>query len=342
MAELDVAAIAERLVPGTLQGWSPVRVTGNNRVFRIASDTGTFALKFYPSVGRDRDERIEREFGGLGFLTANGMSGTVPTPVARDDAAGAALYSWLDGEPLARFDGVIVDALLAFLHDLHALRGMPNAQAIPDAREATRTLAELLGQVEARLARLRMSPCLFDRAQACLDTAEHALAAARRAAEAAYEAAKLDPAAVIPTTQATLSPSDFGVHNAVRLRDGRIGFVDFEYFGWDDPVKLTADTLWHPAGSLANDSLLAERFRRGAASVYGDAAYHARLAAQLPIFGLRWCCICLNEFLPDRLEQRRRAGELGGESEILERQLVKAEGILARVREMLASTMVDV
>ena len=36
-------------------------------------------------------------------------------------------------------------------------------------------------------------------------------------------------------TQRTLSPSDFGFHNAL-LRGGREWvFLDFEYFGWDDP-----------------------------------------------------------------------------------------------------------
>ena len=35
----------------------------------------------------------------------------------------------------------------------------------------------------------------------------------------------------------TLSPSDFGFHNALRTPAGTMVFLDFEYFGWDDPAK---------------------------------------------------------------------------------------------------------
>ena len=42
-----------------------------------------------------------------------------------------------------------------------------------------------------------------------------------------------------------LSPSDFGFHNTLLTNEG-LKFIDFEYFGWDDPVKLTCDFLLHP------------------------------------------------------------------------------------------------
>ena len=51
-----------------------------------------------------------------------------------------------------------------------------------------------------------------------------------------------------------LSPSDFGLHNAMRDEDGRLRFIDFEYFGWDDPVKLVSDTALHPGSELPGSS----------------------------------------------------------------------------------------
>ena len=41
------------------------------------------------------------------------------------------------------------------------------------------------------------------------------------------------------------SPSDFGFHNALLKDNGKLCFLDFEYFGRDDPVKLMADFIWH-------------------------------------------------------------------------------------------------
>ncbi|MFX9699951.1 hypothetical protein ABTP10_19680, partial [Acinetobacter baumannii] len=82
-------------------------------------------------------------------------------------------------------------------------------------------------------------------------------------------------AAIDPSARC-LSPSDFGFHNAVQRPEGQIVFVDFEYFGWDDPVKLTCDFMLHPGMDLPDD--LAQRFRRGMARLFrAQADFEARL-----------------------------------------------------------------
>ena len=81
-----------------------------------------------------------------------------------------------------------------------------------------------------------------------------------------------------------------------------MAFLDFEYFGWDDPVKLTADILLHPGQKLGLP--LWRRFRDAAVGVYGDdRSFATRLAAFYPLFGLRWVLILLNEFIPERWHQ---------------------------------------
>ena len=50
-----------------------------------------------------------------------------------------------------------------------------------------------------------------------------------------------------------LSPSDFGC-NSLATKNKKLYFIDFDYFGWDDPVKLVADFYWHPGMNL-NSSL---------------------------------------------------------------------------------------
>src|SRR6266480_4587472 len=59
-------------------------------------------------------------------------------------------------------------------------------------------------------------------------------------------------AAALPQASRILSPSDFGFHNAIRRPDGTLAFVDFEYFGWDDPAKTIVDFLLHPGMSVAD------------------------------------------------------------------------------------------
>jgi thiamine kinase-like enzyme len=110
----------------------------------------------------------------------------------------------------------------------------------------------------------------------------------------------------------TLSPSDFGFHNAIRRPDGTLAFVDFEYFGWDDPAKTIADFLLHPG--MAIDAALKRRFAAAACRVFSDVpALPARVQMAYALFGLKWVLILLNDFLPERIGQStdvRRAAQL--------------------------------
>ena len=132
----------------------------------------------------------------------------------------------------------------------------------------------------------------------------------------------------------TLSPSDFGFHNSLERSDGRLCFVDFEYFGRDDPVKLIADFLWHPAMDL---KLAQKRYwLSGTLAIFGqDEELRRRFRAAWPLYGLRWALIILNEFRQDGWQKRVHAKrELQYKREHTQRQqLEKAAEVCGRIRE---------
>jgi hypothetical protein len=97
-------------------------------------------------------------------------------------------------------------------------------------------------------------------------------------------------------------------------------------------VKLTADILLHPGRPLAPPQR--RRFRAAAARLYGDPLFVPRLAAYLPLFGLRWVLILLNEFLPEVWARRVRAGATESWEEAKARQLDAARKFLSRLPEM--------
>ncbi len=134
---------------------------------------------------------------------------------------------------------------------------------------------------------------------------------ARRLAEARtlLAAASLDFAAELPQEWRSLVPSDFGFHNSLRREDGSLAFVDFEYFGWDDPVKLTADILLHPGRPLARAAASTFSAGGGARSTARTDRSRGGSTAYLPLFGLRWVLILLNEFIPERWQRRVLAGD---------------------------------
>ena len=121
-----------------------------------------------------------------------------------------------------------------------------------------------------------------------------------------------------------ISSSDFGFHNALRCRHGHLVFVDFEYFGWDDPVKLVCDFLLHPA----MDSSTTEKgqFWEGAKELFAaDPAFQERFYLFYPYYALRWCMILLNEFLPERWQRRQAAGAVDNINDKKCDQLLKSQ-----------------
>jgi len=137
----------------------------------------------------------------------------------------------------------------------------------------------------------------------------------------------------LPYEERTLSPSDFGFHNALRRSNGQIIFLDFEYFGWDDPAKMISDFLLHPAMELRED--LRRRFVVNILSRFEDHRYlDKRVEIVYPLFGLKWCLIFLNEFVPEHLLRRGFAsGSDLDKSNVQAKQLSKARRMLYRIRK---------
>jgi hypothetical protein len=217
-----------------------------------------------------------------------------------------------------------IDAAARFLAAIHSLRGVEEARVQPSAAEACLSGAEIVAQIERRLARLSAVAANEPALAAFLAGEVRPLLGAIRAwAEAEYAARGLGFGTSVPEKARTLCPSDFGFHNALRTPSGRLVFIDFDYFGWDDPVKLSSDFLLHPGMRLTE--ACKTRFAAAISAVYGaDPTFRDRLGLLFPLFALRWCTILLNEFLPERWAHRLHAGMPSDWAAAKERQLDRA------------------
>ena len=278
----------------------------NSRIYHVRSGAKEFALKQYPSRADDPRDRLSTEVGALTLMERYRID-TVPRVAGVDRERGFALLSWIDGVPVTEISGTDIEAAAHFLAAIHALRTTPWAKEQPAAAEACLSGAEIERQITARLARLRDLSGEGDLARFLNHAFGPALEREIVKAKATMKAAGLDFAADLPQEWRSLVPSDFGFHNSLRRRDGSLAFVDFEYFGWDDPVKLSADIMLHPGKPLSAEQC--GHFRRLAVGLYGaDPSFAPRLGAYLPLFGLRWVLILLNEFIPERWQRRVLAG----------------------------------
>ncbi len=317
----DLRAVAARLLDDAVYAVERVGGGGNNRIYQVEDLGGRrYALKEYLNDRIDERDRLGAEFGGLRFLWLQGVR-DVPRRVAVDRDRSVALYEWVDGRPVSAPGAGDVDAALDFMARLKALAAVPGAERLPLASEACLSVGDCLRQIDRR--RRRLSAVDDARVRRFLNDGFDA-------ARAELAPAGADIEAELPAAHRTLSPSDFGLHNALRTADGRLVFLDFEYFGWDDPAKLVSDFLLHPGMALSDG--LKRRFHRGAVEIFaGDQDFVRRLRQVYPLFGLRWCLILLNEFLPERWARRAFAGN-ADRAAALDRQLAKAEAMLALAR----------
>ena len=310
----DLRRIAERLAGGAaVEAVRPVKSGANGQVYRVETAARSLALKRYARRPGDRRERGHAEWRALRFLRAKGVD-AVPLPVAGDGEF--LLMEWIEGEPVAAHRPGDLGSAASFLARIFALSAEPEAVELPPASEACLSVAEILRQIDRRLEAFAAEPSL----DAFLSgTFRPALEAAAEACRGAARDGELAPGL------RRLIPADFGFHNAVRQADGSLRYIDFEYFGWDDPAKVAADFVLHPAMRLSAGEQ--RRFiARIAAALPGDAGFRTRCAERLPLFALRWALIVLNPF------RRERAGELPGDARaratLLDDRLAKARTLL--------------
>jgi hypothetical protein len=336
----DLRAAAARLLKRDVVSLERFAGGRNSQVYRLDcnGDRGaeTYVVKQYYSVPGDTRDRLHTEFRALQFMKANGID-NVPAPIAVDAGTQSAIYERAEGEPATGQPIAAADigAAADFLLRLHALGGAAGAGSMSAASEACFSIDATFANLGRRLGRLRAVSGDAPGARslrAWLDTRfDPMLASLEIWADEEAQRADIRRDADIPPAERTLSPSDFGFHNALRAPGGRLTFVDFEYFGWDDPAKMIADFLLHPAMDL--EPALKRQFAR--AILQGMSAQE-RLAARArivyPLFGLKWCLILLNEFVPDDLRRRLFAalGETGG-ADLLRQQLNRAERLLDRI-----------
>tara|TARA_Y100000589_G_scaffold330823_2_gene381778 strand:- start:1009 stop:2091 length:1083 start_codon:yes stop_codon:yes gene_type:complete len=299
----------------------------NNVTLLIETPRGRYVAKHYPKILEDDWDRLRAEAAGLGFLNAAGVS-AVPVLIGTDAASRVSVMTecGVPADCTACRDDI--EACLAFAKRLHYARTLTDAESLPLAAEACLAPKDIVDQVVDRRRRLgEVGAGHPELSRFLSSTFDPALDAYRRQAYAALAASDIGPADQLLARWQTLSPSDFGLHNAVRGDDGGLTFVDFEYFGWDDPVRIVSDFLLHPGHLLDDDAK--RQFVYGCYTVFGnDPQFLNRLRALYCLVGLRWCLILLNEFLPERLARRRAAGNSDKIANIRARQLRKADQML--------------
>jgi len=304
---------------------------GNSKVYQISDgENKKYALKIYPDLSIDSRPRLKTESSAIKLLWSNNLP--VPKLICSDLNLNWGIYEWLEGEENEVPDLNFIYQSVSFIKELnkHAKNNF-YSHLFPHASEACLSGKDLSMQIYKRLQSLKCvgNKDLDEFLDKCfIPKCEYFISRAKSLLGDGF-AKTLDKQFQI------LSPSDFGLHNSVKSKNQQYYFYDFEYFGLDDPVKLVSDYLWHPGMTLDNEKKL--KWLELTEELFSeDPQYIDRFSAFNPIFGLRWCLIMLNEFLPNRLSLREHSGRMkdADVAMVLHNQMNKAKNILQEISKM--------
>jgi len=310
----------------------------NSQIHKVVVDNKpSLALKAYFRHAADNRDRLATEFNSFSYLWKNGFR-EIPEPIVADRERGWAIYQFIEGEkiPPGQAADADVNAFVDLLGRLRELSRQPDSRKLDAASEAFFTVDEVLTNVKQRWQRVNAAEGdtpLFQALRQFLDKElTPLLELVTPWSKARLQTAGISAAQELSWEQRTLSPSDCGFHNALRRPDGRIIFLDFEYFGWDDPAKMISDFLLHPAMELSAE--LKKKFASAVLRRFSDFPKLVdRLESVYPLFGLKWCTILLNEFVSDSLQRRQFAAVTVQDRAALQmQQLDKARRMLNRIR----------
>lgn len=186
-----------------------------------------------------------------------------------------------------------------FLERMHSLVNIEQVDEQPVASEACFSISAYIECVEARLGRLRSIKKSDDLSKQLSNYLDNEFipffAKIKQYINDQAKKHKIDINRQLKRREKTLSPSDFGFHNCLKKEDGSLVFIDFEYYGWDDPAKMISDFYLQPAIPVP--------FKQR--TLFFDKVYHylgsdASLRKRLPLIyillALKWCLIMLNVF----------------------------------------------
>jgi hypothetical protein len=278
----------------------------NSKVFRVdCTDGAAVAVKAYFRSAQDQRDRMGCEFRALQLLQQEDLH-NVAAPLAADEARQVAVYDFIEGQPIPSSEVIPADIkqVLDFLRSLKQIAASGAAVDFPVASEACFSIDAIFENLGGRFQGLERAA---KREPTLAEFLERQFIPFRRAAEDwcrdFCRCHDIDPSKEISVDARTLSPSDFGFHNTLRRPDGKLAFLDFEYFGWDDPAKTIADFLLHPGMQLPHE--LKQQFFAGAISIFSSSPrIDLRVRAVYPLFAVKWGTILLNEFTLDHMPRR--------------------------------------
>lgn len=301
-----------------------ITLAGNNGVFILNDDCeDRFVIKFYR---KDERNRLDREFRACTFLKENKFS--VPQALVRNNDFNFGVYSFEYGERRLAVD-LPEDEILKMVDFVVHLQDFASNKikerfdiGVYAALSSHEVLSKSIFRVQ-KIEEAMHQGKLHRKVSGFLKTSGMLEEVSRLSRVRMKK--WIDMSWKIKKKDQRLSPRDFGVHNALFRENEEPCIVDFENFGWDDPLECVVNFVNHDTSldlsSEAKNRIVSYYAERMSLSEKEK----QRLDLLRDMSSIRWIAIYLQSLTLKYLESRKfsSAGEFNTE-EYVERQISRA------------------
>lgn len=294
----------------------------NNRVFRCGnSGEKQWVIKAYRPIEPHKHDTMmaEIQFLGYGAIAAKSL---VPELQAVDMMRRCVVMEYIEGDlyvSKARIPShQHLHECASFIARLNQRLDIARTMVNLDAAEGYTSLEKHLSSIRKRFLSMgteQIPKTLKTRAVEILGILERRIDEVHEKYASQVRMGEIEDC--IRPCDRWVSPSDFGFHNAV-LTPNRIRFIDFEFAGWDDPVKTLLDFWMQPRITVPQAwidqvAILLDQQKRGHLT--------KRLAIASDIFELKWAVIILSVLNPERMARLMVASSVCDTTRVIESRL---------------------
>lgn len=334
----DLKSQLQEKLSFTVRDATEIQAGQNNRLFHVVSKEGNdLFVKFYQ---KDNARRLQREFRAFSFLNSKGFT-DVPKAHFKNLENNYAVYSFEKGiskkaDEITKGD---LDTILKFIVKLQEFIKNKIKTKFPLGKMACTTVQGNIDNINYRLkehSRNKKSSQLHPEVARLLQGIDPQKAIHELLGEtlANFETRLINYE--LKDDELRLSPIDFGPQNIIFRPNNTLCFVDFEYFGWDDPFKIVADFTNHDKNSqLASNKK--EHFMKGYIKQKGlSKEAKKRLDLITKLNKIEWLTVYLGSVGPRIIKSRRFADTNFDEKAYISKQVKKFKIKLASAQKDLA------
>ena len=272
---------------------SSIKGRANSKLFEIHLEKKKkFAGKLYPDPIQDKRNRIITEKKAYDLLNSNKIQES-PKLVSCSKDLNFTLIEWIEGEDVVTINQEDISQAYKFIKRIKKISDRTRFHDFSLASAACLCGLDIEKQIISRME--KFTSYLPSDHPVITFIQENLSPSFSNTLEHSKKNWPMDFSQKLEKEELVLSPSDFGFHNAIKTDKG-IKFIDFEYFGWDDPVKLTCDFILHPGMELTKE--LRRYWIEGMKNLFSkDKLFHKRVQCSLGLYVICWCLIVLNNFL---------------------------------------------